>query len=74
VIYHESKELYWRSPMGILQRCITVEEGRKLLKDVHSGACGYHAAPRTLIGNAFRQGFYLPTAIPDAIKLVRSCH
>jgi hypothetical protein len=27
VIYGESKELYWRSPMGILQRCITVEEG-----------------------------------------------
>ena len=29
--------------------------------------------PRTLVGNAFRQGFYWPTAVTDATKLVRSC-
>jgi hypothetical protein len=53
VIFGDNKELYRRSPMGILQRCITNEEGRNLLKDLHSGACGHHAAPRTLVGNAF---------------------
>jgi len=74
VIYGKSKELYRRSLTGILQRCITIEEGRKLLEDLHSGACGHHAAPRTLIGNAFQQGFYWPTAITDAVELVRSCH
>jgi len=57
VIYGEDNELYQRSPIGILQRCITIEEGRKLLEDLQSGACGHHAAPRTLVGNAFRQGF-----------------
>jgi len=54
VIYGEGNELYRRSPTGILQRCITIEEGRKLLEDLHSGTCGHHAAPRTLVGNAFR--------------------
>jgi transposase InsO family protein len=73
VIYGDNKELYRRSPTGILQRCITNKEGKNLLKDLHSGACGHHAAPRTLIGNVFRQGFYWPTAVSDAIKLVRSC-
>ena len=58
VIYGENEELYHRSPIGILQRYITIEEGRKLLEDLHSGACGHQAAPRTLVGNAFRQGFY----------------
>ena len=53
VIYGESKELYGRSPTGILQCYITIEEGRKLLEDLHSGACGHHVAPRTLVGNAF---------------------
>jgi hypothetical protein len=72
VIYGDNKELYRCSPTGILQRCITIEEGKNLLKDLHSGACGHHAAPRTLIGNAFRQGFYWPTTVSDAIKLVRS--
>jgi len=74
VIYGEGNELYRRSPTGILQRCITIEEGRKLVEDLHSGACGHHAAPRTLVGNAFRRGFYWPTAMADAIELMRSCH
>jgi hypothetical protein len=72
VIFGDSRELYRRSPTGVLQRYITNEEGRNLLNDLHSGACGHHAAPRTLVGNAFRQGFYWPTAVSDAVKLVRS--
>jgi transposase InsO family protein len=31
------------------------------------------AAPRALVGNAFRQGFYWPTAMADATRIVRSC-
>ena len=57
VMYGKNNELYRRSPSGVLQRCITIEEGRKLLEDLHSGACGHHAAPQTLVGNAFRQAF-----------------
>jgi hypothetical protein len=44
-----------------------------LLKDIHGGNCGHHAAPRTLVGNAFRQGFYGPTAVADAERIVRTC-
>jgi hypothetical protein len=51
-------ELYKRSPSGVLQRCILIPEGRELIRDIHAGICGHHAAPRTLVGNAFRQGFY----------------
>jgi hypothetical protein len=53
MIYGNNEELYRHSPTGILQRYIVVEEGRKLLSDLHSGACGHHAAPRTLVKNAF---------------------
>jgi hypothetical protein len=35
--------------------------------------CGHHTAPRTLVGNAFCQGFYWPTAVTDANKIVRTC-
>jgi transposase InsO family protein len=35
--------------------------------------CGHHAAPRTLVGNAFCQGFYWPTAIADANEIVCTC-
>ena len=51
-------ELYKRSPSGVLQRCIPIPEGKEVILDIHAGICGHHAAPRTLVGNAFRQGFY----------------
>ncbi|XP_066160872.1 uncharacterized protein, partial [Oryza sativa Japonica Group] len=71
-VLHES-ELYKKSPSGILQRCVSLEEGRQLLKDIHSGICGNHAAARTIVGKAYRQGFFWPTAVSDADKIVRTC-
>jgi ribonuclease HI len=66
-------ELYKRAASGILQQCVPIPEGRELLRDIHAGICGHHATPRTLVGNAFRQGFYWPTAVADASEIVRTC-
>jgi ribonuclease HI len=66
-------ELYKRAASGILQRCVPIPEGRELLRDIHAGICGHHAAPHTLVGNAFRQGFYWPTAVADTSEIVRTC-
>jgi hypothetical protein len=66
-------KLYKRAASGILQRCVPIPEGRELLRDIHAGICGHHAAPRTLVGNAFRLGFYWPTAVADASEIVRTC-
>jgi hypothetical protein len=73
VLLGDGKELYHRNPSGILQRCISITEGQELLREIHSRACGHHAAPRALVGNAFRQGFYWPTAVADAARIVRTC-
>jgi hypothetical protein len=73
ILLGDEKELYHCSPSGILQRCISVAEGQELLQEIHSWACGHHAAPRALVGNAFRQGIYWPTAVADAARIVRSC-
>jgi hypothetical protein len=66
-------ELYKRAASGVLQRCMPIPQGRDLLRDIHAGVCGHHAAPRTLVGNAFCQGFYWPTAVVDASEIVRTC-
>jgi hypothetical protein len=66
-------DLYRRGTNGILMRCITREEGCDLLADVHGGECGNYASSHTLVGKAFRHRFYWPTALQDAIELVRSC-
>jgi hypothetical protein len=66
-------KLYKRAAFGVLQRCIPIPQGCELLRDIHTGVCGHHAAPRTLVGNMFRQGFYWPTAFADANEMVRTC-
>jgi hypothetical protein len=44
-----------------------------LLAEIHGGECGSHSSSRTLVGKAFRHGFYWPTALHDAAELVRPC-
>jgi hypothetical protein len=39
-------------------------------EEIHAGQCGIHATSRTLVGKAFRAGFYWPTAKKDAADLV----
>jgi ribonuclease HI len=63
-------ELYKHTASDILQRCVPIPQGRELLRDIHAGVCSHHAAPRTLVGNAFRQGFYWPTVVADASEIV----
>jgi transposase InsO family protein len=65
-------ELYKRVVSGVLQRCIPIPQGRELIRDIHAGVCGHHVAPRTLVGNAFRQGFYCPTAVADASEVMHT--
>jgi len=37
----------------VLLKCISQDDGVKLLDDIHAGSCGNHAASRTLVGKAF---------------------
>jgi hypothetical protein len=66
-------DLYHRGANGILMRCITQEEGHELLAEIHKGECGSHSSSRTLVGKAFRHGFYWPTALQNAADMVKSC-
>jgi hypothetical protein len=52
----------------VLMRCITQEAGIELLEEIQSGTYGNDAASRTLVGKAFRTGFYWPFAMADAEK------
>jgi hypothetical protein len=57
----------------VLMKCITQDAGIQLLHEIHSGTCGNHTASRTLVGQAFRAGFYWPSTVADAEKLVHRC-
>jgi hypothetical protein len=51
-------KLYKKSITGILQRCITPQEGQEILKDIYVGVCGHHASSRAIAAKAFRARFY----------------
>ena len=66
-------QLYKRSTAGIFLKCISQLDGIEILREIHLGDCGHHAAPRSLVSKAFRQGFYWLTAKADADKIVGTC-
>jgi hypothetical protein len=56
-VMHRSKgfvlvdsKLYRRGARsGVLIKCVTKEEGYNILREIHEGVCGNHAASRTLV-------------------------
>jgi hypothetical protein len=69
-----NNKLYRRGARSVvLMKCVTKEEGYNILREIHEGVCGNHAASRTLVENAYRVGFWWPTAVSDTEDLVRRC-
>jgi hypothetical protein len=66
-------ELYKCRAADILMRCILGDQGHELLQVIYAGTCGHHAGLKKLVGKAFRQGFYWPTAVADSKDIVRCC-
>lgn len=50
--------LYKKGVVQPLFKCITQNEGKDLLKEIHSEICGSHIGPRALSAKAIREGFY----------------
>ena len=67
------EDLYRCGTNGILLKCISREDGDDLLVELHESECRCHLSSRTLVGKAFRRGFYWPTALEDVVDLVRRC-
>jgi hypothetical protein len=66
-------DLYRRRPNGVALKCISTHQGQELLRDIHAGECGYHASAATLAAKAYRSGFYWPSALGDAVEMVKRC-
>ncbi len=68
-----SNDLYKKAPNRVLLKCVSSDDGKHLLLDIHEGICGSLATGRTLVGKAFRQGFFWPTALKEACDMVQRC-
>ena len=65
--------LYKRSYLDSWLRCITPEEGKRILLDIHEGICGAHVGYRILVKKALLLGYFWPTIRRDCQLLVLSC-
>jgi hypothetical protein len=66
-------DLYQRRPNGVALKCISTHQGQELLRDILAGERGHHASATTLTGKAYHSGFYWPSALWDATKMVKRC-
>jgi hypothetical protein len=65
--------LYKTSVTRPLFCCFNIDEGKELLAQIHSGLCRGHTGARVLARKVFRRGFYWPSIINHALKLVTTC-
>jgi transposase InsO family protein len=52
-------------------RCINLEDGYELLIEINGGEGSNHASTHMLVGKAFWHGIYYPTALQDAVELIK---
>ena len=48
----DGKLMHKNAKEELLQKCISQEEGEKLLLEIHDDSCGNHVASRNLVGKA----------------------
>jgi hypothetical protein len=66
-------QLYKKGISQPMLKCITKTEGIEILREVHSGTCGSHSGPRSLVAKVIRWGFYWPAIICTVNRVTRSC-
>ena len=65
--------LYRGGVCAPLVKCISQIGSRQLLQEIHASMCSSHIGTRSLVGKAFREGFYWPSAVVDAHEIMRTC-
>ena len=56
-----------------LLRCVTKEEAKTILTEVHGGECGDHTGGQTLAKKILRYGYFWPEINQDAADYSRKC-
>jgi ribonuclease HI len=65
--------LFKKSYLAPLLRCIGPEQSSYIIREVHSGICGTHAGPRTIVAKMMNLGYYWPTMHKDTITEIQKC-
>lgn len=68
-----NEHLYkWGFALPLL-KCVTPEEGKEIMKDIHEGIYGNQKGGQSLAYKIIRQGYFWLTLKKDALAYVKSC-
>ena len=65
--------LYCKSFIGPYMRCLSPEDARRLLEEIHEGICRNHSGGRSLAHKALTAGYYWPYMMTKAREYVKRC-
>jgi len=66
-------ELYYRTIDGVLLRCLSDDEAKSLMGEIHEGVCGAHQSAFKMKWMIRRNGYYWPTILEDCFQYFMGC-
>jgi hypothetical protein len=66
-------KLYRRTTKGVLLKCLSEEEAKVAMGEVHEGMCGAHQAAHKMRWTLRRVGVFWPTMLKDCFDYYRGC-
>ena len=67
-------QLYYKSVDGVLLKCLSQEEAKKVMYEVHEGLCGAHQSAYRMKWIIRRTGYFWPTMLEDCFEYYKGCH
>jgi hypothetical protein len=65
--------LYRRTIDGLLLKCLSSDQSRIAMGEVHEGICGTHQSAHKMKWLLHRAGFYRPTMLNDCFRYFKGC-
>lgn len=66
-------ELYYKTIDGVLLKCLSKEESKIVMGEVHEGVCGAHQSAYKMKWVITRNGYFWPTMLEDCFKYFKGC-
>ncbi|XP_014491823.1 uncharacterized protein LOC106754328 [Vigna radiata var. radiata] len=66
-------DLYRRGYTTPLLKCLSEEEAKYVMQELHQGICGSHSGKRMMKAKVLRAGFYWPSMEQDCATFVQKC-
>nr|AAS01936.1 retrotransposon protein, putative, unclassified [Oryza sativa Japonica Group]ABF96961.1 retrotransposon protein, putative, unclassified [Oryza sativa Japonica Group] len=66
-------ELYYRTIDGVLLKCLSADQAKVAIGEVHEGICGTHQSVHKMKWLLQRAGYFWPTMLEDCFRYYKGC-